>query len=89
MEGQYWQIKYKLLFYRCSYITNQKPTDYYGKKGKFLLLTFSEFDALLHSLIVKRKVRLIQNHHTFLPSYGHFYKTPRSLQAFEENGKPS
>ncbi|MDD4993098.1 MAG: N-acetylmuramoyl-L-alanine amidase [Paludibacter sp.] len=40
--------------------------------GKFLLLDLSEFDAWLDAQQIKRKISLIQQHHTFIPAYKHF-----------------
>lgn len=40
--------------------------------GKFILLDLSEFDSWLEAQIIKRKILLIQQHHTYVPSYKHF-----------------
>jgi hypothetical protein len=40
--------------------------------GKFILLDLAEFDAWLESQIVKRKITLVQHHHTCVPAYKHF-----------------
>jgi hypothetical protein len=45
------------------------------QSGKFLLFTLLEFEAWLSGLIVARKIKIIQNHHTFLPDYRTFSKT--------------
>lgn len=41
-------------------------------KGKFLLCTIDEFSTWLASAGINRVVSLIQNHHTYSPSYGDF-----------------
>lgn len=40
--------------------------------GKFILLDLSEFDAWLEAQKIVRKISLIQQHHTYIPSYKHF-----------------
>lgn len=46
------------------------------QQGKFLLLTPAEFANWLNGLSnVKRTIKLIQNHHTWLPNYTTFSKT--------------
>jgi N-acetylmuramoyl-L-alanine amidase len=40
--------------------------------GKFLLLNQNEFSGWLNMQLVKRKIALIQQHHTYIPSYKHF-----------------
>lgn len=40
--------------------------------GKFILLDAPEFDAWLDAQPVKRKITLIQHHHTYIPAYKHF-----------------
>ena len=40
--------------------------------GKFILLDMSEFDSWLQAQIVKRKIALVQQHHTYIPAYEHF-----------------
>jgi N-acetylmuramoyl-L-alanine amidase. len=40
--------------------------------GKFILLDLAEFDAWLEAQIIKRKISLLQQHHTYIPSYKHF-----------------
>jgi len=40
--------------------------------GKFILLELSEFDAWLQSQVIRRKIVLVQQHHTYLPSYKQF-----------------
>lgn len=42
------------------------------KKGKFTLMDVDEFDSWLRDTAFSRVIRLIQNHHTFIPSYSHF-----------------
>jgi hypothetical protein len=44
------------------------------QQGKFLLFDVSEFDSWLKGLQLKRKITLIQNHHTWLPNYATFDK---------------
>lgn len=46
------------------------------QKGKFLLLDIGEFTSWLKGLEVKRKIKLIQQHHTYVPGYTHFRKKP-------------
>jgi hypothetical protein len=41
-------------------------------KGKFILCTMDEFDDWLESAGVSRAISLIQNHHTWSPSYANF-----------------
>ncbi|MEK6781720.1 MAG: N-acetylmuramoyl-L-alanine amidase [Bacteroidota bacterium] len=48
------------------------------QNGKFLLLTINEFSAWLTGLTVARKIKLIQNHHTWLPDYSTFNKKPNN-----------
>lgn len=57
------------------------------KKGKFLLFTMDEFNEWLEERTIKRPIRLIQNHHTFIPSYGDFNgDNPfQLLEAMEES----
>jgi hypothetical protein len=60
--------------------------------GKFILLDLSEFDAWLDAQIIKRKIVLIQQHHTFVPSYknftgsNHFQLCQSMEQAHKERG---
>lgn len=44
------------------------------QKGKFLLFDFNEFSNWLAGLTVHREIKLIQNHHTYLPDYVAFRK---------------
>jgi hypothetical protein len=46
------------------------------QKGKFLLFDFAEFATWLNALVVRRTIKLIQNHHTFQPDYSAFMKLP-------------
>ena len=41
-------------------------------KGKFILMSVAEFQTFLLSRNIKRKIRIIQNHHTLIPSYRNF-----------------
>jgi len=41
-------------------------------RGTFILCTMDEFDDWLESAGVSRSISLIQNHHTWSPSYAHF-----------------
>src|SRR5262249_12642125 len=41
-------------------------------QGKFILFDLAEFGAFLGSIAVSRVIQLVQNHHTFIPSYAHF-----------------
>ena len=40
--------------------------------GKFILLDLSEFDAWLEAQKIVRRISLIQQHHTYIPSYKQF-----------------
>lgn len=40
--------------------------------GKFLLLETNEFESWLNMQVIKRKILLIQQHHTYIPAYKHF-----------------
>jgi hypothetical protein len=42
--------------------------------GKFLLLDLKEFENWLSGLVVQRKIKVIQNHHTWIPDYTLFNK---------------
>jgi hypothetical protein len=42
------------------------------QKGKFILLNREEFKGWLFANKFKRTIKLIQNHHTYLPDYTHF-----------------
>lgn len=42
------------------------------KQGKFVLYDIAEFADWLSSTAISRIVKLVQNHHTFIPSYAHF-----------------
>jgi hypothetical protein len=42
------------------------------QQGKFILFDLDEFASWLTTLQVVRQIKLIQNHHTFIPSYGDF-----------------
>lgn len=44
------------------------------QKGKFLLFDFNEFQNWLQGLEVHREIKLVQNHHTYLPDYTAFRK---------------
>ncbi|MCL6588711.1 MAG: N-acetylmuramoyl-L-alanine amidase [Firmicutes bacterium] len=44
------------------------------KNGKFILFTPEEFKKWLNENKFIRKIKLIQNHHTFMPSYAEFKK---------------
>jgi len=41
------------------------------QKGKFILLNREEFKTWLFSKKFKRPIKLIQNHHTYIPNYTH------------------
>jgi len=45
------------------------------QQGKFLLFDTNEFDGWLKGLTLDRKIKLIQNHHTWLPDYTSFDKS--------------
>lgn len=62
-------------------------------KGKFIVFTFSEFQSFLLGTIVHRAIKVIQNHHTYLPDYKTWLKIPDyfhwldSMEAFQvQNG---
>ena len=42
------------------------------QRGKFILMTLPEFAQWLDSNSFSRTIRLIQNHHTYIPGYAHF-----------------
>jgi hypothetical protein len=42
--------------------------------GKFILFTIAEFAQWLNGLSLVRKIKLVQNHHTWLPDYSTFNK---------------
>jgi hypothetical protein len=42
------------------------------QQGKFMLFDLSEFPGWLNALVVQRQIALVQNHHTFVPSYENF-----------------
>lgn len=42
------------------------------QKGKFLLFTMNELNQWLEATSFKRAITLIQNHHTYIPSYAEF-----------------
>jgi hypothetical protein len=42
------------------------------QEGKFLLLTPDEFLQWLNGLTVRRMIKLVQNHHTWIPNYNTF-----------------
>lgn len=60
--------------------------------GKFILLDLTEFDAWLEMQPIKRKITLIQQHHTYIPAYRHFngsnhFRLCQSMeQAHKERG---
>ncbi len=58
------------------------------QEGKFLLLTPAEFNTWLQGLTVKRTIRLVQNHHTWMPNYKTFHAKPNThfalLRAMEQ-----
>ncbi|MFA6594305.1 MAG: N-acetylmuramoyl-L-alanine amidase [Candidatus Buchananbacteria bacterium] len=43
-----------------------------NRRGKFVLLNRDEFKDWLFSANIKRRIKLIQNHHTWLPDYSRF-----------------
>jgi hypothetical protein len=45
------------------------------QRGKFLLLDLVEFENWVAGLILSRKIKLVQNHHTWLPDYRTFAKS--------------
>lgn len=42
------------------------------QRGKFILMTLPEFAQWLDNNSFSRTIRLVQNHHTFIPNYTHF-----------------
>ena len=44
------------------------------QQGKFILFTPAEFAQWLNGLSLVRKIKLVQNHHTWLPDYSTFNK---------------
>src|SRR5687768_17129530 len=40
--------------------------------GKFTLYTFAEFQAWIADTSFNRVIKVIQNHHTYIPGYTHF-----------------
>jgi len=42
------------------------------QQGKFILFDLAEFSSWLDGLTVNRTISLVQNHHTFIPSYKDF-----------------
>lgn len=42
------------------------------QQGKFIVFDLGEFSAWLSALTVNRSIKLIQNHHTYMPSYKDF-----------------
>lgn len=42
------------------------------KKGKFTLFSLNEFDEWLQATSFTRVIKLVQNHHTYLPAYANF-----------------
>ncbi|OPZ60908.1 MAG: Bacterial SH3 domain protein [Deltaproteobacteria bacterium ADurb.Bin510] len=42
------------------------------KQGKFTLMDLAEFDAWLKVTSFSRVIKLVQNHHTYIPGYAHF-----------------
>lgn len=53
------------------------------QKGKFLLLDISEFTSWLKGLEIKRQIKLVQQHHTYLPAYSNFRRTPDHIHWME------
>ncbi len=51
------------------------------QSGKFLLFNLAEFEDWLSGLIVSRKIKLIQNHHTWLPDYQTFARSKDHFKA--------
>ena len=42
------------------------------QKGRFILCSIDEFSDWLNQARIARSIRLIQNHHTYIPGYSHF-----------------
>jgi len=42
------------------------------KQGKFMLMDLDEFASWLEATSFGRVIKLIQNHHTYIPAYAHF-----------------
>lgn len=50
------------------------------QEGKFILFNTIEFGSWLERFPASRVVRLIQNHHTWIPSYEHFDRNPNHFE---------
>jgi hypothetical protein len=46
------------------------------QQGKFILMTINEFKQWISKQTVKRKIKLIQQHHTYSPDYNDWAKKP-------------
>lgn len=44
-------------------------------KGKFILMDIAQFEAWLQTQKIKRTIKLVQHHHTYIPAYKHFKQT--------------
>jgi hypothetical protein len=42
------------------------------KQGRFLLMDIAEFETWLNQNHFSRVIKLVQNHHTYIPNYSHF-----------------
>jgi hypothetical protein len=42
------------------------------QQGRFILCTIDEFSNWMNQARVARSIRLLQNHHTYIPGYAHF-----------------
>lgn len=48
-------------------------------QGKFILMSLDEFKIWLPEQVITRQIKLIQNHHTWLPDYANFFKRPNGM----------
>lgn len=57
------------------------------QQGKFILFDLAEFPGWLDALVVERRIALIQDHHTLMPSYDDFNGSNHfeQLRAMEES----
>ena len=60
------------MFYNNPYIDYEGNNSMQQTQGKFVLFDLPEFSEWLNSIDVSRVINLVQNHHTWNPSYQHF-----------------
>lgn len=56
-------------------------------QGKFMVFSFQEFQNFLNGYTVNRKIKLIQNHHTWQPDYKAWRKIPNYFHWLESMEK--